>query len=197
MSLDLSACSDGELAALSLAGRHSAFAEIMRRHRDPIYRVVRSHIGDVEEALDVTQECFLSAYRALRSYDPDRPFRAWISRIAINKCRDWGRRRAVRKFLRFDAPPEQINVIPDNAPQTDEALAERQHLNRLARAISILPSALKEPLILHTIEGLSQAETAAVLSISHKAVETRIARARAKLAEYMAEPKEKMPDDEG
>ena len=55
MSIDYTACSDGELAALTLAGRQSAFAEIMGRHRKPIYRLVRGLVGDSEEALDLTQ----------------------------------------------------------------------------------------------------------------------------------------------
>jgi len=49
VSLDLAACTDGELAALTLAGRQAAFAEIMRRHQRPVYRLIRSHIGDAED----------------------------------------------------------------------------------------------------------------------------------------------------
>src|SRR3546814_11394259 len=91
MNCDPERCSDGELAALTLAGRQAAFAEIMRRHREPIYRLIRGYIGDPEEAVDLVQECFTSAFRNLRRYDQARPFRAWLSRIAINKCREIGR----------------------------------------------------------------------------------------------------------
>ena len=59
----------------------------------------------------------------------------------------------------------------------------------MTRAISTLPMNLKEPLVLRTIEGLSQAETAGVLNISEKAVETRLYRARAKLLEMLSGPK--------
>ena len=61
MSTDFKACSDGDLAALTLAGRQLAFAEIMERHRKPIYRLIRGLIGDSEEALDLTQDCFVAA----------------------------------------------------------------------------------------------------------------------------------------
>lgn len=87
MSLDLAACSDGELAALTLGGRHAAFAEIMRRHREPIYRLIRAHFGDAEEALDVAQNRFAAAFQNLARYDSDQPLRAWLARIAINKSR--------------------------------------------------------------------------------------------------------------
>ena len=89
--------SDGGLAALSLAGEQAAFSEIVRRHKEPLHRLVARLIGDEEEALDLVQEAFVSAHRALGSYDASRPMRAWLSRIAINKARDWRRRRAVRR----------------------------------------------------------------------------------------------------
>ncbi|PMU85849.1 RNA polymerase sigma factor, partial [Pseudomonas sp. GP01-A4] len=54
--VDLKACSDGELAALTLGGRKDAFAEIMQRHQAPVYRLIRGLVGNVEEALDLTQD---------------------------------------------------------------------------------------------------------------------------------------------
>lgn len=182
MSFDLVALSDGELAALTLAGRGAAFAEIMRRHRDPIYRLIRGHVGQADDALDLVQECFSSAFKALDRYDQQRPLRAWLSRIAVNKCRDWSRRRMVRRL--FTALPFTGTVleVEDTSPSLEEAAADREELELLWKAVAELPSVLKEPLILRTIEGLSQAEVADVLRISEKAVETRIYRARAKLS---------------
>lgn len=185
MSLDLQTLSDGELAALTLAGRQSAFAEIMKRHRDPLYRLVRGYVGDPDDALDVVQESFTAAYRALERYDQDRPLRAWLSRITVNKCRDWSRRRSVRRFLSsisFNA--EAVAEVADGSPRIDDAAADRQQLELLWAAVAALPRNLKEPLVLRTIEGLSQAETADVLGISEKAVETRLYRARAKLTKF-------------
>jgi RNA polymerase sigma factor CnrH len=175
-------CSDGELAALTLAGRQSAFTEIMQRHKEPIYRLVLGYVGNPDDALDLVQECFVSAYRNLESYDPERPLRAWLARIAINKCRDWARRRAVRKFFTFAKPMEAAAGVADPAPAADKTAEDREALAALRNAIAALPRSLKEPLVLRTIEGLSQAEAAAALGISEKAVETRLYRARARLA---------------
>ena len=187
MTLDLTALSDGELASLSIIGRDAAFAEIVRRHRAALYRVVLSNIGDPDEALDVVQETFVSAHGALARYDPDRPLRAWLAAIAINKCRDWGRRRTVRRLFSFALP---INAAVENIPEDrvgqDTEVADRQELQRLRRAIANLPLSLREPLVLHAIEGMSQAETADILAITEKAVETRLRRARIKLAEIMS-----------
>ena len=186
MSLDWTALSDGELATLSIAGRQAAFAEIVRRYRQPMFRLSRAFLGDADEALDVTQEAFVAAYQALSRYDPNRSMQAWLTTIAVNKCRDWARKRAVRRFLSFALPnDEQVQSIVDEQVPIDDAAGDRQELDRVTRAISTLPANLKEPLVLRTIEGLSQAETAEVLGISQKAVETRLYRARARLLEKL------------
>lgn len=187
MSLDLADCTDGELAALTIGGRQAAFSEIMRRHQERVYRLIRTHTGDAEEALDLTQECFAAAFQTLRDYDGSRPMGAWLARVAINKSRDWHRRRRVRQIFSFASslPAETIEAHEDDAPGADAVAFDRAQLARLSRAVSELPSALKETLLLRTVEGLSQAETATALSITGKAVETRLRRAREKLAKIM------------
>ena len=184
MSLDWTTLSDGELATLSIAGRQAAFAEIMRRYRQPIFRLARAFVGEVDEALDLVQETFVAAHQAMPRYDTQRAMRAWLSTIAVNKCRDWARKRAVRRFFSFAAAlDEQAETIADDQVAVDDAAADRQELAKVTRAIAALPMNLREPLVLRTIEGLSQAETAEVLGISQKAVETRLYRARARLIE--------------
>lgn len=178
MTLALGDCSDGELAALALAGRQAAYRELLGRHREPVFRLVRGSIGDGDAALDVTQETFIAAFAALKSYDGTRSFKTWLSRIAINKCRDWARRRAVRRFFSFALPLEAAATVADESIPADRQLADRIELARVRGAITKLPPAIREPLILHAIEGLTQAETAEILGISEKAVETRIYRAR-------------------
>jgi RNA polymerase sigma-70 factor (ECF subfamily) len=185
VSLDLVGCTDGELAALAVAGRQTAYGELMRRYRDGVYRLIRGHIGDADEALDVTQQSFLAAFTALGRYDQARPFRLWIARIAINKCHDWARRRAVRRLLSFALPIEEVNAVADPDVTPDILLADRQDLARTMAAIATLPRALRDTIVLRTIDGLSQAETAIVLGISEKAVETRLYRARSRLQEKL------------
>lgn len=174
--------SDGELAALALAGRQSAYRGLMDRYRGPVYRLIRSAINDADEAVDLTQDTFIAAFGALGSFDCTRAFRPWISRIALNKCRDWGRRRAVRRLFAFAQPLEAAAKLCDQSIPVDQAVADREDLTRVSTAIAALPRAIREPLILHTVEGLSQAQTASVLRISEKAVETRVRRAREQLA---------------
>jgi RNA polymerase sigma-70 factor (ECF subfamily) len=179
--------SDGELAALCLAGRQQAFGEIVRRYKESLHRLVARIIGDDHEALDVVQEAFVAAHGALRSFDQTRPMRAWLSRIAINKARDWRRRQAVRRLISVILPIDHGLSTADETPSAETSAADRQELARVATAIAALPARLRETLVLRTIEGLSQAEAAETLGISEKAVEARLYRARQRLGRELNE----------
>lgn len=180
--LDLAACTDGELAALALGGRQAAYRALMDRHRARAFRLARHHCGNDDAALDITQASFISAFAALDRYDGARPFAHWLARIVINKSHDWARRRKLRQFLSFALPLEDARDLADAAPDAMQQAADREELARTMAAIAALPARLKEVLVLRTIEGLSQAETASLLGISEKAAETRLYRARAKLS---------------
>ena len=79
---DYGSLSDGDLATLAVGGADAAYAEIVRRHRSHVYRVILGNVADADEALDLTQETFVSAHGALRRYDPARPMRGWLAAIA-------------------------------------------------------------------------------------------------------------------
>jgi len=186
--IDLAGCSDGELAALALAGRQPAYGELLNRHRAMVFRIARHHSGDDDAALDLTQQSFIAAFAALKRFDPSRSFAQWLARIAINKCHDWARRRKVRQFFSFARPLDAAHDIGDPAAGADVQAADRQELQRTMAVIASLPATLRDVLILRTIEGQSQAETAAILKVSEKAVETRLYRARDKLREIVSGP---------
>ena len=181
----VSAEPDAELVTKALAGKQSAYFALMLRHREAVFKLARSHTGDESEALDVTQECFVAAFAALYRYDAERPFRTWLLRIALNKCRDWGRRRKVRRFFTFARPLDEAMHVAETAQDAEQALASRDEVERIRREIANLPAQLKEPLILCALEGLSQDEAATALGVSRKAIEMRVYRARKKLAEAL------------
>jgi RNA polymerase sigma-70 factor (ECF subfamily) len=180
---DSEAFTDAELVAMARAGKQSAYKELMARHRDAVFRLARSYAGDADDALDLTQEAFIAAFAAMGRYDASRAFRPWLLRIALNKCRDWSRRRAVRRLFLFAAPIDEAHALADPSAGPDAQTADARELELVSAAIAKLPASLKGPLILTAIEGLSHAEAAATLGLSEKAIEVRIYRARKKLSE--------------
>lgn len=177
--------SDAALAARAVKGDRPAFNRIVQRYQEPLYRFIRRYVGDADEAYDLLQETFVSAWQALSRYDPARPAATWLRRIALNKCRDWGRRRAVRRFFYGATSLEGSPAAADAAASVTVDDSNETALTHLDRAIATLPTQLKEPLLLTAFEGLSQIAAGEALGISAKAVETRVYRARKLLVEAL------------
>ena len=95
----------------------------------------------------------------------------------------------MRQLFIFSAATsdDEIEQVPDDAPSAHASAASKMELEKLSTAIAALPSSLREVLLLRTVEGLNQSEAALALSISGKAVETRLYRARVRLAEILAD----------
>lgn len=182
---------DGDsIEARAAGGDRGAFSALMAATKGDLYRFVRRYVGDEAETHDLLQETYTAAWLALRRYDAARPFDVWLRSIALNKCRDWSRRRAVRRVVRgvmgLDAP--EASAVRMDTPSPETQLDDRRRAEALRRALARLPDGLKAPLLLATIEGRSHGEIAAIMGVTTKAVETRIARARKRLAEDMAVP---------
>ena len=187
---DESPPADSELASRAQAGDKRAFDLLVQRHKQPLFRFVRRYTGNDEESYDILQDVFISAWMALRRFERERSFAVWLRAIALNKCRDYSRRQNVRRrFLRFFAPAEEpVEVARETG---DREAAESERLRRLDQAIAALSTFYKEPLLLMLVGGLSQQQTAEQLHTTAKAIEMRVRRAKAKLAEALADLKEK------
>ena len=175
---------DAVLASRAAEGDERAFADLVRRHKEPLYRLLRRYTGDADEAYEAAHEAFIAAWTAMRRYDPQRPFLAWLRTIAINKARDRGRRAAFRRLIFGSASLAESGALaqPDRAAPADEAVMDRQDLALLDKAIACLPTSLKEALLLTAFEGCSQQEAGGILGVSAKSIETRVYRARKILA---------------
>jgi len=175
--------SDGALAARSIAGDDRAFAEIMGRHKQFLYRLILRLVGNPDDAIELVQEAFVAAHGALRRYDPDRPMRTWLARIAVNKARDWQRKERVRAVLRSVLPIGDAPDIAADQVSIEQTVSDRAELSAVRNRIAKMPARLREVLVLRAVEGLPQAQVAEMLGISEKAVETRLYRARRHLVD--------------
>ncbi|MEC8457329.1 MAG: sigma-70 family RNA polymerase sigma factor, partial [Pseudomonadota bacterium] len=99
------------LETRAATGDPEAFGRLMQTTKDDLYRFVRRYVGDAEEAYDLIQDAYAAAWLAIRRYDPSRPFAAWLRTIAINKCRDWSRRRQVRRWLVNATPLDGLEAM--------------------------------------------------------------------------------------
>lgn len=182
--------SDAELALRAVGGEDHAFTQLMRRHKEGLFRFVRRYVGDADSAYEVVQESFVAAWRNLARYDGTKPFGTWMRAIALNKCRDRARRDAVRRMVFGGRRPEvdEVMAAPDPAPGAETALIAAQRRRALDQAIAALPSKLKEPLLLTSFEDMSHQAAAEILGVSAKTIETRVYRAKRKLAEILGLP---------
>ncbi|KRB52444.1 MAG: RNA polymerase sigma factor [Pseudomonadota bacterium] len=184
---DLDDATDAELASRALAGEDRAFTVLMRRHKDGLYRFVRRYVGDADAAYEAVQESFVAVWNNLGRYDGARPFGSWLRTIALNKCRDRGRRETVRRMVFGTRPLEAQDTLAqaDQTPDAEASLIGRERQTALDRAIAALPTKLKEPLILTCFEDLSHQAAGQLLGVSAKTIETRVYRARRKLSDAL------------
>ncbi|PKP82703.1 MAG: RNA polymerase subunit sigma-24 [Alphaproteobacteria bacterium HGW-Alphaproteobacteria-18] len=159
----------------------------MRRHKDGLYRFARRYTGDSDEAYEIVQLTFISAWKAIARFDTNRAFDTWLRAIALNKCRDKARRAKVRGFVfgSRDSHIEDSVDPPSSLPGPENMAVDRDELRAVEAAMSQLPDGLKAPLVLTAIEGLSMSETAKILGMTTKAVENRIYRARKALGDVL------------
>lgn len=176
--------SDEALAKRAKMGDRQAFEVLVRRHKNSLYSFCRRYIGDADDALDVLQDAFVAAWLGLSRYDERRSFAVWLRTISLNKCRDFSRRRAVRRLFLARFEREQAGK-PIPFPGDAAADPDSERLDRLEQEIAALAPVYKEALLLTTLSGLSHREAARELGVSAKAIEMRVYRAKQKLAARM------------
>lgn len=171
---------DAELMAATAHGDSAAFAELVRRHHARAWRLACRFIGDPAEAEDIVQEAFLRILRAAARYRPAAAFPTYLHTVVSRLCLDWARRRR----------PEYPGELPDSAaggPDPSERLVRAERRAKLRQALDQLPPAQRLALLLQHDEGLDYASIAAIMGVSVRAVEGCIRRARATLADRLAD----------
>ena len=156
---------------------------LIRENEVSLKRLCYLYLHDKALAEDAVQETFLKAYRALEGYRGESSEKTWLTRIAVNTCKDMLRTAWFRHVDR--------RVTPDMLPESRET---RDPYNReIAAAVMNLPAKLREVVLLYYYRGLTMAETAEVLKISQPAGTNRLKRARDRLK---AELKGGVPGEE-
>jgi RNA polymerase sigma-70 factor (ECF subfamily) len=166
---------DRALLSAHAAGDPDAFGELIGRHRDRLWAVALRTLGDREDAADALQEACVSAYRAAGGFRGDAAVTTWLHRIVVNACLDRVRRRQARPAVSLAT----VSVDPVAAVESSDTLTTRLVVRDALRR---LPAEQRMALVLVDLEGLSVAETAAILEVAEGTVKSRCARGRARLA---------------
>lgn len=174
-------------AALVMRARADAraFDRLMQVHERQVFATAWRLLGCREDAQDAAQEVFLRLFRYLDRFDSGRPLSPWLYRVTVNVCRDLGRRRQARRAVSLEEL-ENSQPLPSDDPATDPgAVASlRQERRLIADALATLAAKERAAVVLRDIQGLTTAETAAVLGSSEATVRSQICRARLKIKSF-------------
>lgn len=173
---------DQELVERVQKGEKAAFDILVRKYEHKLANVISRYIHDPTEVLDVAQEAFIKAYRALPNFRGDSAFYTWLYRIAINTAKNYlvaaGRRPPRDDIDAQDAEQFEAGTgLKEYA--TPERLALKSELAKTIQdAIDELPEELRMAIVLRELEGLSYEEIAAAMECPIGTVRSRIFRAR-------------------
>ena len=177
---------DSALARRAAAGDRAAFASLLERHYDRIYRIGARVLGDSDEAADLAQDVCVALPARLASFREQSRFSTWLYRLVVNAARDALRRKdARRRSERSHAEMEALLRVEDTGPVCEGSW--------LRRALDRLPEDLRLTVFLVLEEEMKHAEAGKVLGVSESTVSWRMHEVRKRLRALAAGGEEARP----
>jgi len=181
-----------ELVRKALSGESPAFEELVQPYRTALLRLAYRMTGNMEEAMDITQETLLRCFRYLHHYDRARNFRNWLFQISANLARDWHRKRKLETRLEMDlrqndfdpdhSEPLKIKETIFSQPSGEKTSDLQLDVNA---CLAKLSPRERQVFVLRDLEGLSIKETATVLKTSRLSVRVNLSSARSKIRKFI------------
>ena len=173
---------DEELVARVQRGEKNAFDLLVRKYQHRIVKLVGRYVRNPDDALDVAQETFVKAYRALANFRGESAFYTWLYRIAINTAKNHlvalGRRPREVELEGPDGEEANIDDLQQDDETPEKILLVDEIRNTILRTIDSLPEDLRTAIVLREVEGLSYEEIADAMDCPIGTVRSRIFRAR-------------------
>jgi RNA polymerase sigma-70 factor (ECF subfamily) len=170
---------DRDLIRRYLEGDVAAFDELMRAHEDRVFAICLRMMKDRDQALDATQDVFLTVFRKADRYKEQAAFSTWLYRVSINTCYDHLRRRQ-RK---------QTQTIPEHLdpsdPHSDDVLSAVELRPDIETALAGISPEFRAAVVLVDLEGMSLDGAADTLDVPVGTVKSRLFRARKLLAQEL------------
>lgn len=172
--------SDLELLRAHVAGERDAFAALVTRHRERLWRIAVSSSISPEDAADCLQEALLSAHRSAARFRDDAAVSSWLHAIVVNACRD--------RLRRNQARPRSVASFDDGfpAPAVADRSGEVDLRLVVADALATLPAEQREAVTAVYLRGLTVEQAALALDVAAGTVKSRCSRGRRRLAELLA-----------
>lgn len=176
--------------ALMLAyrdGAGSAFDELYRRHKGPLYRYLLRQCRDAAAAEELFQDVWMNLVRARASYTVTARFATYLYRLAHNRLIDHYRRRVPGALVSFDDGGESTELPAPRPSEPHVAYAAREEASRLLELLGELPAAQREAFVLQHEAGLSIEEIAQATGVAPETAKSRLRYAMTKLRAGMSE----------
>ncbi|MBL6449486.1 RNA polymerase sigma factor [Fulvivirga sp. 29W222] len=167
-----------EVIARCLQGDRYAQSQLYKLYSKAMFNVCYRMTNNFDDAEDVLQEAFISAFRNLQSYKGDAAFGAWLKRIVINKAINFIKKKQV-EFAEV-----QDNIADEEYPPV-EYTNGMMDVNRVKRALTLLPDGYRLVFSLYLIEGYDHSEIAQILGITESTSKSQFNRSKKKLKEIL------------
>jgi RNA polymerase sigma-70 factor, ECF subfamily len=168
--------SDAECVRRLQQGETNAFEILVRRHQKTIFNLVYRMLGDYDEAAEIAQEAFLSAYRAIGGFRGDANFSTWLYRIALNHATT--RRRSMAHWQQHTVPIETTEPVGDNHLDPAAMVEQKEIRERVQKALNSLEPDDAAIILLKDLQDMPYEEVARILEIPLGTVKSRLHRAR-------------------
>lgn len=184
---------DSQYVALCVGGDPRAFEVLVRRHQKKMFNIAYRMTGNYDDAADIVQESFLSAYKAIKAFRGEAKFSTWLYGIVVNHSRNRMRHtsgKAYHEPVSLDAGQSHENGHKPIDPASGDIpvidmLIQKEVQERVQRCIDGLEKDHREILVLRDIQGFSYEEITVMLGVAEGTVKSRLSRARGAVRESL------------
>jgi RNA polymerase sigma-70 factor, ECF subfamily len=188
---------DSEIVRQILQGDKDLYRKLVESYQPMIFRTCLGFLHNKDDADDLSQEVFIQAFQALKTFKGNSSFSTWIYRIAVNaalnKVRKTQKSLVIQRFASLFGTSKNpdINLSHSLDENPEELLITAEHKKWVEAALNALPENQRTAIVLSKYDDLSQKEISEIMNLSEGAVEALIQRAKANLRDKLSSSRKK------